>query len=250
MELEHRVAIVTGAASGIGAAVARALASEGAHVALVDRDGDGARRIADEIDALGCARGFAVSADVTEPADLDAAFATVSERCGRLDILVNSAGIFELAEFAGLPLEHWRRVLDVNLTAPMALSQRAVRGMAGGGGAIVNISSIAATLGAAGSSAYCAAKGGIEALTRTMAVEHAPIGVRVNAVAPHAIETPMTSGLRGTEIGARTLARIPAGRFGTADEVAAAVLFLAGPRAAFVTGATVAVNGGASVALF
>jgi NAD(P)-dependent dehydrogenase (short-subunit alcohol dehydrogenase family) len=249
MELEQRVAIVTGAASGIGAAVARALASEGARVALVDRDGEGAQRVASAIETLGRGDAFAVRADVTEAADVDAAFTEVDERCGRLDILVNSAGIFELAELTELPLERWQRILDVNLTAPMLLSQRAVRAMSGGG-AIVNISSIAATLGAAGSAAYCASKGGLEALTRALAVELAPRGVRVNAVAPHAIDTPMTSGLRGTEIGARALAGIPAGRFGAADEVAAAVLFLSGPRAAFVTGATLAVNGGASAMLF
>jgi 2-deoxy-D-gluconate 3-dehydrogenase len=249
MELEHRVAIVTGAASGIGAAIARALAHEGAQVALVDRDDEGAQRVAAEIEARRRGGAFALIADVTEPADVDAAFAALGERCERLDILVNSAGIFELAEFTEIPLERWRRTLDVNLTAPMLLSQRAVRAMTGGG-AIVNISSIAATLGAAGSAAYCASKGGLEALTRAMAVELAPLGVRVNAVAPHAIDTPMTSGLRGTEIGARALAGIPAGRFGAADEVAAAALFLAGPRAAFVTGATLAVNGGASAMLF
>jgi 3-oxoacyl-[acyl-carrier protein] reductase len=148
-----------------------------------------------------------------------------------------------------MPIERWLRVLAVNLTAPMRLAQRAVGAMESGG-AIVNISSIAATLGAAGSSAYCASKGGLEALTRAMAVELAPRGVRVNAVAPHAIDTPMTAGLHDTELGATALAGIPAGRFGVADEVAAAVVFLAGPRAAFVTGATIPVNGGASVMLF
>jgi NAD(P)-dependent dehydrogenase (short-subunit alcohol dehydrogenase family) len=250
MEPEQRVAIVTGAASGIGAAVAHALASDAVEVALVDRDGEGAGRIARDIAAPGERAVFALTADVSDPGELDAAFAAVAERCGRLDILVNCAGIFELAAFAELPLERWQRILDVNLTAPMLASQRAVRAMSGHGGAIVNISSIAAAQGAAGSAAYCASKGGLEALTRAMAVELAPAGVRVNAVAPHAIETPMTSGLRGTELGARALAGIPAGRFGAAEEVAAAVLFLAGPRASFITGATLAVNGGASVMLF
>jgi 3-oxoacyl-[acyl-carrier protein] reductase len=250
VELEQRVAIVTGAAGGIGAAIAHALCSAGAQVALIDRDGDGARRIAAEIDAPGERTAFALTADVSDGGELDAAFAAVDERCGRLDILVNCAGIFELAEFTEISVEHWRRILDVNLTGPMLASQRAVRAMAGRGGAIVNISSIAAVQGAAGSAAYCASKGGLEALTRAMAVELAPLGVRVNAVAPHAIDTPMTSGLHGTELGALALARIPAGRFGAADEVAEAALFLAGPRASFITGATLAVNGGASVLLF
>jgi NAD(P)-dependent dehydrogenase (short-subunit alcohol dehydrogenase family) len=246
MELEERVAIVTGAASGIGAAVARALAAQGATVVAVDRDGDGASAV---VASLGAGPAFAVGADVTDESDLDTLFATVATRCGRLDILVNSAGVFERHPFTEIPLERWERVLAVNLTAPMRLAQRAVRAM-DAGGAIVNISSIAAGFGAAGSAAYCASKGGLEALTRAMAVELAPAGVRVNAVAPHAIETPMTAGLHGTELGAVALAGIPTGRFGAADEVAAAVAFLAGPHAGFVTGATVAVNGGASVMLF
>jgi NAD(P)-dependent dehydrogenase (short-subunit alcohol dehydrogenase family) len=250
MELEQRVAIVTGAAGGIGSAVARALAAAGADVALLDRERDGAARTASEIEASGERAALALTADVSDSGELDAAFAAVAERFGRLDILVNCAGIFELADFAEIPLDHWQRILDVNLTAPMLASQRAVAAMDGRGGAIVNISSIAAVQGAAGSAAYCASKGGLEALTRAMAVELAPLRVRVNAVAPHAIDTPMTSALRGTELGARALAGIPAGRFGAADEVAAAVVFLAGPRASFVTGATLAVNGGASVMLF
>jgi NAD(P)-dependent dehydrogenase (short-subunit alcohol dehydrogenase family) len=131
----------------------------------------------------------------------------------------------------------------------MRLAQRAVGAM-GGDGSIVNISSIAGTFGAAGSAAYCASKGGLEALTRAMAVELGPTGVRVNAVAPHAIETPMTAALHDTELGAVALAGIPTGRFGAAEEVAAVVAFLAGPRSGFVTGATLAVNGGASVMLF
>jgi NAD(P)-dependent dehydrogenase (short-subunit alcohol dehydrogenase family) len=249
MELEQRVAIVTGAAGGIGTAVSRALASAGADVALVDRDGTGAARAARAIDSSGEQAALALTADVRDCGELDAAFAAVGEHFGRLDILVNCAGIFELADFAEISLEHWQRILDVNLTGPMLASQRAVRAMAGRGGAIVNISSIAAVQGAPGSAAYAASKGGLEALTRVMAVELAPLGVRVNAVAPHAIETPMTSGLHGTELGARALAGIPARRFGAADEVAAAVVFLVGPRASFVTGATLAVNGGASVRL-
>jgi len=247
MELEDRVAIVTGAASGIGAAVARALAGEGATVWLVDRDAAGAGSVAAEI---GAPAATAIGADVTDEADLDALFAAVAAGSGRLDILVNSAGIFELHPFAEMPAERWDRVLAVNLTAPMRLAQRAVRAMDGRGGAIVNISSIAARFGAAGSAAYCASKGGLEALTRAMAVELGAVGVRVNAVAPHAIETPMTSELHGTELGAVALAGIPTGRFGSPEEVAAVVAFLAGPRAAFVTGATVEANGGASVMLF
>ena len=248
-ELDGRTAIVTGAASGIGAAVAAALAGAGATIVVVDRDGPGGARVAATLNRLRPGAALAITADVAEAAGIDSVVHDAVAGRSQLDILVNCAGVFELCPFEALELERWQRTLDVNLTAPMRLSQRVVPHMPHGAGAIVNVSSIGGTRGAAGAVAYCASKGGLEALTRALAVELAPRGIRVNTVAPHLIETPMTAAVRAGELGTQLLGGVPIGRWGQPDEVADAVLFLVSDRAAFITGAMLEVNGGASVML-
>ncbi len=250
--LEDRVAIVTGGASGIGAEIARMLTLEGASVGVVDLDATGAEGHAREIAKESGRRALAVGADLSDPRAAEQVVDRVTGELGRLDILVNSAGVFLLHPFLEFPADVWDKTLAVNLTGAMRLTQAACRYMAGhGGGAVVNITSLGADLGGAGAAAYSASKGGLKALTHVLAVELAPYAIRVNAVAPHAIDTPMMAGLKDhPELEARILAGIPAGRLGHPADVAAAVVYLASDEAGFVTGATLAVQGGAGVQIF
>jgi NAD(P)-dependent dehydrogenase (short-subunit alcohol dehydrogenase family) len=250
--VENKVAIVTGGASGIGAGVARALAAEGADVGIVDLDAAGAKASAADIAASSGRRVIAVPADITEAGAAEQIVESVTGELRRLDILVNCAGIFVLHPFLEFPAEAWDQTIAVNLTGAMRLTQAACRRMAAsGGGAVVNITSLGADLGGAGAAAYSASKGGLKALTHVLAVELAPQRIRVNAVSPHAIDTPMTAGLKeNPELGAHVLAGIPAGRFGQPADIAAAVVYLASDEASFVTGATIAVQGGAGVQIF
>jgi len=250
--LENKVAIVTGGASGIGAGVARAVAAEGADVAIVDLDGAAAKAHAAEIAASSGRRVIAISADITEPGAAEQIAASAAGELGRLDILVNCAGVFLLHPFLEFPAQVWDQTIAVNLTCAMRLTQAVCRRMAAsGGGAVVNITSLGADLGGAGAAAYSASKGGLKALTHVLAVELAPHKIRVNAVSPHAIDTPMTAGLKeNAKLGEHVLAGIPAGRFGQPADVAGAVVYLASDEASFVTGATIAVQGGAGVQIF
>jgi NAD(P)-dependent dehydrogenase (short-subunit alcohol dehydrogenase family) len=250
--VENKVAIVTGAASGIGTGIASALAAEGADVAVVDLDAAGAKARADEIAAASGRRVIAVPADLSDPAAAEQIVESVAGELGRVDILVNSAGIFVLHPFLEFPAQAWDQTIAVNLTGAMRLTQAACRRMAAsGGGAVVNITSLGAELGGAGAAAYSASKGGLKAFTHVLAVELAAHGIRANAVSPHAIDTPMTAGLKeNAELGAHVLAGIPAGRFGRPADVAAAVVFLASDEASFITGATIDVQGGAGVLIF
>jgi 3-oxoacyl-[acyl-carrier protein] reductase len=250
--VENRVAVVTGGARGIGAEVARALAAEGADVGVVDIDAVGAKTHAEDIAGSSGRRAVAVPADLADPGAADQIVTAVLAELGRIDILVNCAGIFVLHPFLDFPADAWDQTIGVNLTGAMRLTQAACRHMAAnGGGAVVNITSLGAELGGAGAAAYSASKGGLKALTHVLAVELAPHAIRVNAVSPHAIDTPMTAGLKeNAELGAHVLAGIPAGRFGQPADVAGAVLYLVSDEASFVTGATVDVQGGAGVQIF
>ena len=240
MRFEGRKALVTGGASGIGAAVARRLAAEGADVVIGDLNTEGAKEVAREIDAE------TVELDVT---DLDSAKAAV-EAAGTLDILINNAGTDEFGFFVDTTPEQWEKVIGVNLMGVLHCTHAAVPGMQEAGyGRIVNIASEAGRVGSKGSAVYSAAKGGVISFTKVMAREGARFNINVNGIAPGPIETPLLMQAMGFgEIGKKVIDNMKAGtqlrRLGQPDEVAAAVAFLASDDASYVTGEILGVSGG------
>jgi 2-hydroxycyclohexanecarboxyl-CoA dehydrogenase len=240
MRLEGRKALVTGGAGGIGAAIARRLAAEGAEVWIGDVNDAGAGEVADEIGAE------AIRLDVTDPASARAAVAS----SGTLDVLVNNAGTDEFGFFAETEPELWDRLIAVNLKGVLACTHAALPGMREAGyGRIVNIASEAGRVGSKGSAVYSAAKGGVIAFTKVIAREYARYGITANAIAPGPIETPLLMGAkRFGEVGERIIETMRNAtqlrRLGRPDEVAAAVAFLAAEESSYVTGETLGVSGG------
>lgn len=237
--LSGRVALITGAARGIGLACARALAAEGAHVVLADLDGEGAERAAAELGGLGLA------VDVTDPASVEALVSRATSDRGRLDVLVTCAGIFHATPLPEIGLAEWERIVRVNLTGTFLCAQAALRAMIPrGSGRIVTIASLASqTGGLAAGAAYAASKGGVVSLTKSLARHAGPHGITVNTVNPGVIDTPMIAAW-GPGVREGTVAATPLGRVGTPEEVASTVVWLASDAAAFVHGAHVDVNGG------
>jgi 2-hydroxycyclohexanecarboxyl-CoA dehydrogenase len=240
MRLERRKALVTGGASGIGAAIARRLAAEGAEVTIGDVNLGGAEEVAAEIS------GEAVDLDVT---DLDSARAAVG-RTGTLDILVNNAGTDEFGFFVDTTPEQWQKVIAVNLNGVLNCTHAVLPGMQEAGyGRLVNIASEAGRIGSKGSAVYSAAKGGVIAFTKVMAREGARFGINSNGIAPGPIETPLLmQALEFGQIGEKIIETMKGGtqlrRMGTPDEVAAVVAFLASDDASYVTGEIIGVSGG------
>ena len=240
--LEGKVCVITGAASGIGAAAAARFGEEGAVVAGVDlRDDFGGTAL-----ALAC--------DVTDEAAVKGLFAEVRERCGRIDALFNNAGISPTDDASVLDtsLDAWRRVQDVNLAAVFLCCKHGIPHLLeGGGGSVINTASFVATMGAATSQiAYTASKGGVLALSRELGVEFARRGVRVNALCPGPVDTPLLRELfaKDPEQAARRLVHVPMGRFAKVREVADAALFLASDESSYVTATAFMVDGGISQA--
>jgi gluconate 5-dehydrogenase len=249
-DLTGRVAVVTGGAQGIGAAIGRALAAQGATVLLVDLDADAVDRAAAEPTAPSGGPVFAFACDVRDREEVERVIAAIDEERGRIDILVNNAGIHR----RGTPIQYDPQdladVFAVNLVGCYqvvgAVGKVMIRRRRG---SIINISALGGGLMGLGrgGSIYGMTKGGLVALTRDLAAEWGRHGIRVNAVAPGWIRTPMTSGLQSDPVrGARVLERVPLGRWGEADDVAAVVTFLASDAAAYVTGCTIPVDGGAA----
>jgi len=242
----NATAVVTGAGQGIGFGIAEALASRGAHVVLGERDKETGARAAERLNAgPGSAR--AVECDVAQSASVDALVASAMDERGKIDVLVNNAGIVRAAMLWNLTDEDWANVVSVHLSG-MFFSIRAVARawMREHGGAIVNITSIGGLRGSIGQVNYAAAKAGVVGLTKAAALELAKSGVRVNAVAPGVIRTNMTRTIMKTEkLRERFEKEIPLGRFGEPRDVASAVAFLAGPESAWITGKVLVVDGGA-----
>ncbi len=250
--LQDRVAIVTGGAGGIGSAIAMAFAAEGARVVVADLDAAAAQRAAA---VLGEAA-LAVTLDVTEEAEVGAAFDAVLARYGRLDILVNSAGVIRKAYVKDMPVALWDEVLDVNLKATFLCSKAALPALVAGGrgGRIINIASIAGKVGEPTASAYSAAKFGVIGFTRSLALEVAEHGILVNAICPGPIPTAL--GRQGWEDGAvvqgvgletvmaRVNSRSPLKRLGTPEQVARMAVFIASDDCDFTTGSAFNVDGG------
>ena len=240
MRLEGRRALVTGGASGIGAAISRRLAAEAAEVVIGDVNLEGAREVAGEIGAE------AAALDVTDAA----AAAQVVASAGPFEILVNNAGTDDFAFFTDMDPERWRRLLAINLEGVFACTHAVLPAMQEGGyGRIVNIASEAGRVGSKGSAVYSAAKGGVIAFTKTIARENARYGITVNAIAPGPIDTPLLNAARAFgDVGERIIETMRQAtqmrRLGKPEEVAAVVAFLASDDASYVTGETLGVSGG------
>ncbi|HEY2055936.1 MAG TPA: SDR family NAD(P)-dependent oxidoreductase [Solirubrobacterales bacterium] len=243
MELDGKKALVTGGTSGIGREVARQLAALGAEVYVSGRDAARGAETVAEIEGVG-ARGHFIAADLAD----FAAIAKLAQDVGEVDILINNAGIFDFAPTPEESRESYEAMFDVNVRAPYFLTAALAPGMAGRGGAIVNVSTMVAELGMPGSSAYAATKAALASLTRTWASEFADFGVRVNAVTVGPTQTGGTSAMSDEQVAfVRGLTKL--GRSAEPHEIAETITFLASPRASYVTGANVAVDGGATAVL-
>ncbi len=241
--------IVTGAGSGLGRATAQRLASEGASVACLDLVADAVEQTASGIAEDG-AKAIAIQADVSDPASVQAAVDKAAAELGQPTILVNCAGIGKLAHSHEMPFDEWQRIIGVNLTGTFLMCQATIRHMLkGSGGTIVNIASNAGLIGQPWSAAYCASKGGVVMLTKALADEYIKSGIRVNAVAPGGIETPLQDKF-GVPEGAnfKRLLKITS-PWGNAkpEEVAGAVAYVASPEARYMTGSIVAFDGGLTI---
>jgi len=244
-DLEGKVAIVTGASSGIGYAIAQLFAEHGAAVAInYLAHADDAQKLVGEIEAAG-GRAIAVEGDISDVVAVESLVATTVEAFGRLDVLINNAGIEQHTPLLEIDVADWDRTIAVNLKGPFLCLQAAAKRMQKDGGSIVNISSIHEDFPFPGSTPYVAAKGGLRMLMRNASLELAPFGIRVNNVAPGAIATPINAATLADPAKVKEVQRIvPLQRFGEPAEVAEVVLFLASDRASYVTGSTYYVDGG------
>jgi 3-oxoacyl-[acyl-carrier protein] reductase len=242
-KLEGKVAIVTGGRRGIGFAIARAFAAEGAAVAIADRDGAGAGRAAAQLREAG-ARAVGLEVDVTDYAQVEAMVARTIAELGGVDVLVNNAGIDTISTIVDMPVEQWREMIDTNLTSvfhctkavlPTMIEQRS--------GRIVNIGSQLGLSGTERMVHYCAAKAGVHGFTRALAVEVAPYGINVNAIAPGPVETDLLREIPDDWLEQKRR-ELPLGRFGRPEEIAPTAVLLASDDGSYYTGATLNVSGG------
>ena len=243
MSLTGRIALVTGAAQGIGRDIALGLATDGADVAICDVNLEAAQKTAGDIEAKG-RKSLALKANVAASADVTAMIDQVVEKFGRIDILVNNAGITRDGLILRMKEEDWDLVLSINLKGAFLCTKAALRYMSKQrGGTIINIASIVGAMGNAGQANYVASKAGLIGLTKTIAREYANRGITANAVAPGFIDTAMTQAL-SENVRQELAKQIPLGKLGTPEDVANAVRFLASPWASYISGQVIHVNGG------
>jgi NAD(P)-dependent dehydrogenase (short-subunit alcohol dehydrogenase family) len=248
--LEDKIALVTGGGAGIGRAIAETFAREGAKVMIADRDGDAAKEVADAIvKSNGAAAAHEV--DVTDTAQVKKLMEEIGVAHGRLDVLVNNAGVGERGDFRHLSDEAWERVWSVNLDGTVRCAREAFDLLkASGKASIINLSSIMATKHTRQMAVYSATKGAVSALSRSLAVEYAPYGIRVNTLLPGYVETALIGRyLSNPMIAKALLTQTPLRRFGTPQDIANAALFLASDEAAYITGASLNVDGGMATTL-
>jgi len=244
-QLENKVAVITGAGSGIGAATAQLFVAEGAKVVLSDINESSCRQLAQQLSDAGAAA-YAVKADVSDPLQCEALVAATMARYGRLDIAFNNAGIGGESNAVGdMSVAGWNKVIAVNLNSVFYCMKYELEAMAKNGGSIVNMASILGQVGFGGAAGYVAAKHGVVGLTQTAAIEYGPKGIRINVIGPGFIDTPLLSAAGMDEAAKQQVAsQHPIGRLGKAEEVAELVLWLSTNKASFVTGAYYAVDGG------
>ncbi|MGH3144722.1 MAG: SDR family oxidoreductase [Rubrobacter sp.] len=247
MRLENKVAVVTGSSSGIGEAIALAFAAEGAAVVVnYAHHPEAANKVLEKIEGAG-GKALVVGADVSDPKEVEALVQGATGTFGRLDIMVNNAGLEHKMPFLETPFEVWQETIAINLTGTWLGCQAAAKQMVAQGdpGRIINVSSVHEDLAMPTNAPYCATKGGVRMLMRTLAVELAPHNITVNNIAPGAIETPMDAPLQEhPDVMKTLLSEIPLGRMGKPEEVANLALFLASDDSSYVTGSTLFVDGG------
>jgi len=239
---KNKTAIITGAGQGIGYGIALALAKEGCNVVVSDINQATCDKAAQDFSGMGV-KALGIKCDVSNKAEVDNLVAKTIENFGQLDILVNNAGIYPFKPFGQMIEADWDRVMDVNLKSIFLCSQASINAMKAGS-KIINISSIAAFVGFEGLTHYCASKGGVSSFTRALALELAPKKININAVAPGAVDTPGATGSSSEEVKNQTVAAIPLGRMGLAEDIANAVVFLASEKADYIVGQTIIVDGG------
>jgi NAD(P)-dependent dehydrogenase (short-subunit alcohol dehydrogenase family) len=248
--LEDKIALVTGAGAGIGRAIAETFAREGAQVVVADRDGGAAREVADSITKSN-GSALAETVDVTDTEQVKALMGRLAEKFGRLDVLVNNAGVGERSDFRHLDDAAWDKVWKTNVDGTVRCAREAFDLLkASGNASIINLSSVMATKHTRQMSVYSATKGAVSALSRSLAVEYAPYGIRVNALCPGYVETALIGRyMQKPMIAKALLTQTPLRRFGTPQDIANAALFLASDEAAYITGAGLHVDGGMSTTL-